>query len=73
MIITWRILMIKTIITIKALRRLLRFPASPKATFGNIEPSLDRYRHHELIAGDSGWGRGGGEDVTDPPVDQEEV
>ena len=33
----------------------------------------DRYRHHELIAGDSGWGRGGGEDVTDPPVDQEEV
>ena len=47
MIITWRILMIKTIITIKALRRLLRFPASPKATFGNIEPISDRHRHHE--------------------------
>ena len=47
MIITGRIVMIKTIITIKALRRLLRFPASPKATFGNIEPSLDRHRHHE--------------------------
>ena len=47
MIITGRIVMIKTIIAIKALRHLLRFPANPNATFGNIEPSSDRHRHHE--------------------------
>ena len=33
----------------------------------------DCYPHQGLIAGDCGWGRWGGEDVTDPPVDQEEV
>ena len=47
MIITVRIVMIKTIIAIKALRRLLRFPANPNATFGNIELISDRQRHHE--------------------------
>ena len=49
MIITGRIVIIKTIILIKALRRLLRFPANPNATFGNIEPSSDRHRHHDSL------------------------